>query len=1321
MANAFGRAGPGFRGSRPPLRPTKHPFDAQNHDKIDDGTTLMIQHERKKKLCSQRQSIVCTTTIRKKEKNFSQSETTFVEVSDEKSNTVTMVNSRTQAATHIVSPEKANQAPKLVTLEKGKRKSSFLNSKRKKSESDEKWSRDRIIQELTHLMSEEDLHTFNVEDSTELELRKQLYTVLSSAKKPKNDNNDTMDVGQLLMDSTMEYVPRLSDESTDEEIESLEKHDAILELADFIRKCGKRVNFHSLNSSSVEDLHKNIKIARDDHKRVKLVFPELKGSAASWFGPRGDRTDHDYEPSEQSDDPLDDWDEWDEQLSESEIKDLQEENADKASSNDDNKKQDPDQTDVSLTDEHQKLLQELYTQVENKEMPDIKNRVDTSVWSKEKLSEEILKIGQKVGQTHYHTVLMNSSKEYLRKQFHSLLMTFKEKKNKNQTKNNLYVQKTQNKNKKSNKNVCQKVESDVGSDGEFEWKEEDRDMETPKVTVDGQYGMKQDTEKDKSSAHDKAESPVNSTKTVPLEQNESDNKKTRDPNIQLQNEDTNPKNNSFVFNRGTTDESLKKLNRFELITILTKRIEQNGKVPDDYLVEEDTKNLLVLVMNLRDLIGLSDIQCEPEDVKKTRLRIVKWKKDQFHIKNTEKNNSHTHAIPGSFDKTFTLPETENVPEVQKEVPQDEVKHTTFASVERAEQIRDTPNKGSEVQFDGVDISQFTPKSNKPQSINEPPEEPNTEEHKVVSFTQKTFHMRISYGLQKRGHHTPSEIKNFIKILRSVDPQIKLLPFTVENNGRDQDMDVITDENQLPDNQTALLRWVVGIETSYNNKLHFSLRASSTKTFLELRYQLFDWCTRSKSYIKFDNITSTKVFGAGWLLGIHPLYHNRNSIKGALCRDNIKLMEKISIYPRKVWSDSSEEKEKTKTNAIVIDGCFHHKDEILRHLCSYKWEGPYKNVTFVPFKVNEVLTKRHQQKAMQEQNVFLRDTWSKILNVKGSINLLECQKTQKKFTFLQWLKLCEIHGKRLLQGVEYISNEKVRIIYNKDKEYDVCNMLTYLFPAIEDQFGKVVAESLLGDKTAQMNLITTKNIEHTYSTNCAQTIMQRSNPQEEEINQPPKVKFNSYYGASKKAIDENKPRSQPRTYSEVSKGSTSRIDPELQSTINQLQETQREQSQTIVTLNDKLNNVNKMNQKENSQNESNDPTEQNDIDETERRNLREEIEELKKSQDERYNTLKQEIDTTIDEKIQESKNEILQVVEENKDNISGEIERLRTSQEEATKSLREQQADNKDSILKAIEVLAARIDSNSNTPPPNDPPINPPISPVEHGSRHGGGS
>ena len=1185
-------------------------------------------------------------------------------------------------------------------------------------------------------MSQSELNELQISKQSEQELRKHLYQAISKQKKSKGNDDGTMDAGTLLFDSTMEYVPTLSENSTDAEIEGLEKHDAILELADFIKKCGKRVNFYTLNASTVEELHTNIKIARDDHKRVKQVFPELSGIDARWFGPKSERTDQDYEPSEAGDDALDDvWAD----LSDDEITDLKTDIA----VCDDNDGASKKKSKVDLEEEHQKLLQELYTQVENKTEPEIHTPVDDSQWSKEKLSEEILKVGRKIGKTHYYSVLMHSSKEYLRKQLHSLLVMQKEKSSKQKetilSKQNKNEKKSKKENKKDkkdtkvekeNKNVCDNKKSDVeaGSDGEFEWNEEE--------------AVKGTTEAPKGDNSGKLTNEHSDETTNVTQQNLTDKgqfqkvEKPKEPSISKQE----LANGTIVFNKDTKDEDLLQFNRFDLITIMSKHVGKHGDVKEEYLVDADKTQLVALCKDLRGKLGLSDIVVEKEDTKVTRFRIIRWKKRQLELKNT--SVTQTNNLPGSFDPSFTLPSPSD------EAIQDQgggntvgnatltqesnhklyentasakdqgfKQHNTYASVDREEKLHNEEGMTFEpsVDHDGVDISKFTPKSINDNNLNEPPSDKQSHGNKVVAITQKVFNIRVAYGLQKRGQHTPTDIKNFVNLLRQIDPQLSVLPFAEDKNASVNDADVITDETQLPSNQMELSKWAASIEISHNNKLHFGIRVSSILTFSELRRQLYDWCSKTKSFVKFDNIFSRKIFGAGWLLGIHPMYHNRNTLKAVLCRDNPQLLEKISIYPRKVWLDSSENNKKTKTNGIVIDGCFSQKDEIISHLCSYKWSGQYAGVTFVPFKVNEALTEKHQQKAMQEQNLYLRDTWSKVLQVKESICPLECTKSKKTYTFIQWLKLCEIHGRRLLKGVEYINEEKIRIIYHRKNEYDVCQMLTYLFPAIEDQFGKVIAEKLLGDKEKQMKHIKSKTVEQTYSTTCAKYIMQRSNPQDDTVNQPPKIRFNSNFGATTKVVKNKSDSKVVKSYREVAGGKVKINDPEIQAAITALQEAQQAQSKTIVELNEQLREANEKIKNERSENEN--MQENNNDDEDVDNEMRNEIKALWESQE----TMKRDLNESMNEKISNSKEEILKVVEENKSSISLEIESLRNEQATATKKIQEQQSVNTFNVLTAIEKLNNRFNELSGPQCVSESAttLNPPISPVEQGSRHGG--
>ena len=117
-------------------------------------------------------------------------------------------------------------------------------------------------------------------------------------------------------------------------------------------------------------------------------------------------------------------------------------------------------------------------------------------------------------------------------------------------------------------------------------------------------------------------------------------------------------------------------------------------------------------------------------------------------------------------------------------------------------------------------------------------------------------------------------------------------------------------------------------------------------------------------------------------------------------------------------------------------------------------------------------------------------------------------------------------------------------------------------------------------------------------------------------------------------------------------------------------------------------------------------------------MREEIKALWRNQEE----MKKELNESMNEKISTSKEEILQVVDANKQGISKEIESLRSQQETATKKIQEQQSVNTFNVLTAIERITNRLDEMSKAPKDHTRDLhqNPPISPVEQDSRHGGG-
>ena len=1302
MANAFGRDSPWHGGTEPPPSSSNTPFNSPTHTDLDCVTKTKIQLLHNEKIDESPHYDLRTPQVQKNHSIISQSFTSFVSSKESSFRPQNIMSPPSVSKAVNITPDKTQAGTKLTPLGSTKTSNRFFTPKRKKVDEElTLWTKEKLVEEVSKLWKEDE--TKKDQDCnglSEQELRKELYVMVTSSKKHKKKEEVTMDIGGLLVDSTMEYSPMLTEQSSDSDIDRLVKHDAILELANFIQMCGKRANMYQLHEKSLQELHEQLKLARDEHKKVQEVFPELQGEDAKWFGPKGERRDTDYEPDDDvvNQDP-DDW--WDDLITDEEINTITNETEETTISAAGIAKTTEEK--AYLQQKHDGLLQQLLNEAKKGKMPNITQPDNTHTWTKEKLASTIIPLGQKLGKTVYYSVLMNQTKNSLRAKLATLQTMLKEKKEKENKKEKTQKAKKKEKKEKENKNEKSKKENKKNHQGKVEGQQENKNedhkqdkMDTPdEPGSDGEFEWTENVVTQPDSVKDEASEP----EVTIVTKKENDTRKKTNESI-------------TEFKETTPDEIIEILDRYTMIAIIYKRMKDDVK-PLDFMLSAPLKELHTQLKYFRPLMGKNVIKVNAIDEEFHRKRDLEWGPQSEWGKAQKKHLEN--LLPKNFDNTLVLPsETPTKDDGEKIVKH----HATFASVDREDRLNGVTTLGNSSEVKGVDISLFTPNTApNPNSINEPPSANSSKpKNDVVVLLKKTFNVRVAYGLKHRGHHTPTDVKAFVKLLLSIDSNIKILPFESQNDNK-QDHDVITNEEDLPETQDQLKKWAVDLEVSHNNKLHFGMRMSSTLTFAELRRHLFSWCTKTKSFVKFDNINSTKIFGVGWILGVHPSFHNRNTLKSVLFKNAPDLIEKVTIYPRRVWADSTATTQRVISNAIVIDGCFFARHRIIQHVLSFKWSGSYQNATFIPFKLSENFTAAHRQKAMQEQNVYLRDMWSKTVSVKNSTGLLKCKESGRNYSFITWLQLCEVHGKRVLQSVEYIDTDRIKILYHKDNEYHVCNMLTHMFPALEKQFGEEKATMLLGNKQEQMQQIKTKSMEHSYADIAAKNVMQRGNPQEDAINAPPKIKFNSYYGKNSqpsnvkekggnRQLQKSPNESRAKNVNVVTPSkSPSPISNEQRVEMNQMREaikelksSHSEQSKTIIDLNEKLKTAKEPVPTETKTSES------------DYSQLQDEIQALWKSQDEKY----VEINATFDTKLESTKTDILEIVDKNKQSISEEIGKLQEAQEAATKSIKEQQSVGSMTLLTAIDKLAnnlnAKIDAISN----------PPISPVEQGSRHGGG-
>ena len=190
-----------------------------------------------------------------------------------------------------------------------------------------------------------------------------------------------------------------------------------------------------------------------------------------------------------------------------------------------------------------------------------------------------------------------------------------------------------------------------------------------------------------------------------------------------------------------------------------------------------------------------------------------------------------------------------------------------------------------------------------------------------------------------------------------------------------------------------------------------------------------------------------------------------------------------------------------------------KDEFLEFMYTHDWTGRYNQLTFVPYKSNEIFTPSMQAAMVESHNKYLISITRKIIKVSNA--RVEYETNEGNITFQDWLASSKVGGDSVITGVEVAPDNIVRIIYKKEDMHVMASVFAELYDNVVQSFGKGVAEILL-DSTKYKN---TKNA-HTRELTYAKKIIQKCNinPQAPPESIPPpqrkaQIVFGSYANAA----------------------------------------------------------------------------------------------------------------------------------------------------------------------------------------------------------------
>ena len=380
---------------------------------------------------------------------------------------------------------------------------------------------------------------------------------------------------------------------------------------------------------------------------------------------------------------------------------------------------------------------------------------------------------------------------------------------------------------------------------------------------------------------------------------------------------------------------------------------------------------------------------------------------------------------------------------------------------------------------GMQVNEFTPAQEAIQ--NEDKNSP-----VVVTQEQNIYILRVNLATNTRAtNHVPTFVKKFVRVLRTADATIKVLPFDKNNTNEN---DIITNEKDFPDTEDQIKKWAVGVKKTRFQKLQFSIKVAMTEKFGTLKDKIYDWCGKNACWVFFNNIDAENIFRAGWIQGLHPFFHNKNKVKDILTRGAPHLKERISVYTRNVvQSHFDEKKTKTVCEAIAVDGDHDYKNEILKMLCEAQrgLSAEYSEARFFPFRRNTYLNAEDQIIAMKSQNEYNDTTNVKDVAVTNPQTEYDIINQEVRYTFTNWISKFQVNGKELFSEVEVTDLGKVRLIYKSNFEPQVCELLANLYTHTVNAFGSVVGKNLLGDENIYIKKKDLHSAESSHAYQCAQ--------------------------------------------------------------------------------------------------------------------------------------------------------------------------------------------------------------------------------------------
>ena len=375
---------------------------------------------------------------------------------------------------------------------------------------------------------------------------------------------------------------------------------------------------------------------------------------------------------------------------------------------------------------------------------------------------------------------------------------------------------------------------------------------------------------------------------------------------------------------------------------------------------------------------------------------------------------------------------------------------------------------------------------------------------AVATKEEIIMIHASIETGSTNQHATPFIHKFVQELYKGDNMLKVVPVNETNFTPSDKLDGV---KNIPDDEDKLSKWFTNIR-AFKTKLSFTMKIT-TVNLKNVRSVIFAWCKGKGHWINFTSLAATQKFFGGWFYKLSPYYHNLDHFEEYIYRHAPNLKGKLDIYQKQIYNWTAEKK-RVFTVGIVLDGDLEVKNEAFKFLYEHKWGERYDQISFIPYKTNEVLTKEDQTALIISNNKFNKSLARIIIDVKNPTteHMIENQPT----TFQNWLYRTTINNVHLILGVEIIKENVVRVFFDKGDLNQVKHAIHNLYKVAEMKFGASITSNML-DETRLRKAKSSNETEIQYANKLKQI---NGNPQEQvdidEHSKPAEQKSRVYFGS-----------------------------------------------------------------------------------------------------------------------------------------------------------------------------------------------------------------